>query len=147
VADHSDSYATEIEIDAPPEVVYRHLTQPDALTHWMGEHATLEPVPGGRFEVDIAGTPVRGHYLEANPSRVVVTWGIAGSDDLPPGSTELEFTLEPIGARTRVHLVHRNLPDPHAQRHARGWQHYLPRLAIAAAGGDPGPDSWATATA
>ena len=27
-------------------------------------------------------------------------------------------------------------------RHARGWDHYLGRLAVVAAGGDPGPDPW-----
>src|SRR5262245_43385555 len=103
-----EPYETEIDIDAPPDIVYRHLTQPESLTAGMGEHAILEPVPGGKFEVDIAGTPMRGRYLEAAPHRVVVTWGIAGSDDLPPGSTEVEFTLEAVGQGTRLHLVHRN---------------------------------------
>jgi hypothetical protein len=28
---------------------------------------------------------------------------------------------------------------------AAGWAHYLPRLALAAAGHDPGPDPWAAA--
>ena len=27
-------------------------------------------------------------------------------------------------------------------RHARGWDHYLPRLAAVASGGDPGLDPW-----
>jgi uncharacterized protein YndB with AHSA1/START domain len=145
VADDA-TYETEIDIDAPPEVVFRHLTEPDALTSWMGEHAMLEPLPGGRFEVDIAGTPMRGRYVEATQRRVVVTWGVAGNNEMPPGSTEVEFTLEPVGAGTRVHLVHRNLPDTHAPKHAEGWGHYLPRLAAVAAGSDPGPDPWAPPT-
>ena len=28
------------------------------------------------------------------------------------------------------------------QKHAHGWDHYLPRLEIAASGGDPGRDTW-----
>jgi hypothetical protein len=24
----------------------------------------------------------------------------------------------------------------------QGWEHFLPRLAIVASGGDPGPDPW-----
>jgi hypothetical protein len=26
--------------------------------------------------------------------------------------------------------------------HATGWNHFLPRLSLAAAGTDPGPDPW-----
>jgi hypothetical protein len=26
--------------------------------------------------------------------------------------------------------------------HATGWNHFLPRLTLAAAGTDPGPDPW-----
>jgi hypothetical protein len=28
--------------------------------------------------------------------------------------------------------------------HLIGWEHYLPRLAVAVAGGDPGPDALAS---
>ena len=34
------------------------------MIRWMGQHATLAPVPGGVFEIDINGVPVRGRYLE-----------------------------------------------------------------------------------
>jgi len=36
--------------------------------------------------------------------------------------------------------VHRDLPVGEGAGHEEGWNHFLPRLAIAAAGGDPGPD-------
>ena len=39
-------------------------------------------------------------------------------------------------------MTHSGLPDPEAcASHEQGWTHYLGRLAVAAAGGDPGPDA------
>ena len=35
-------------------------------------------------------------------------------------------------------------PGPMADAHAGGWDHYLGRLVVAAGGGDPGPDPFAT---
>jgi len=35
------------------------------------------------------------------------------------------------------------LPEAARAGHGDVWDHYLPRLAVAAAGGDPGPDPWA----
>lgn len=40
----------------------------------------------------------------------------------------------------RVRLVHRGLPDDAVSDHGGGWAHYLDRLAVRAAGGDPGPE-------
>ena len=48
-------YATSIEIDAAPEVVFDYLTTEAGMTAWMGQHARLDPHPGGEFAVDIAG--------------------------------------------------------------------------------------------
>jgi uncharacterized protein YndB with AHSA1/START domain len=139
----TDAYATEVDLPAPPEEVFRHLTEPAAMVRWMGQHATLKPVPGGAFEVDINGVPVRGQYLEVDPPRrVLVSWGVAGSADMPPGATEVEFTLTPTPAGTRLRLVHRGLPAGQGEIHGTGWGHFLARLTRAAAGDDPGPDPW-----
>jgi metal-dependent amidase/aminoacylase/carboxypeptidase family protein len=43
---------------------------------------------------------------------------------------------------TLVDLIHSGLPEPEAPGHADGWAHFLPRLVVAAAGGDAGPDPW-----
>jgi uncharacterized protein YndB with AHSA1/START domain len=139
----TDQFSTEVDLPASPEEVFRHLTDPAAMIRWMGQHAVLKPVPGGTFELDINGVPVRGRYLEIDPPRrVLVSWGVAGSATMPPGTTEVEFTLTPIQDGTRLRLVHRGLLPGQAQVHAAGWQHFLARLAGAAAGADPGQDPW-----
>jgi len=42
-----------------------------------------------------------------------------------------------------VRVTHTGLSrGPAEERHGRGWDHYLPRLAAVAAGDDPGQDPW-----
>lgn len=136
-------YRDSVDIEAPPDVVFDLLVTPEGLTAWMGESATLEARPGGAFAVDIAGHPIRGAYLEVDrPSRVRVSWGMPGSDDLPPGASTVTFALSPIPGGTRVDLTHSDLPDAQVPGHEYGWRHFLPRLLTAAREGDAGPDGW-----
>ena len=46
----------------------------------------------------------------------------------------------PHGKGTTVRLTHRGLPEDAIGDHTGGWDHYLGRLAVVVAGGDPGPD-------
>lgn len=136
----------EIHIDAPPETVFPYFTDADKMTRWKGRDAKLEATPGGVYRVEIneRDTAV-GEYVEIDPPRrVVFTWGWAGNDGVPPGSSTVEITLTPDATGTLVKLTHRGLPDQNAvDQHSQGWEHFVERLAIAAAGGDPGPDPWA----
>jgi uncharacterized protein YndB with AHSA1/START domain len=135
-----DPVTATVHIDAPPERVWAYFTQPEALVRWMGEYALLEPQPGGHFTVDVKGVPVRGRFLRLDPPhRLLITWGYAGSDRLPPGASIVEVRLTPDGAGTRVDLEHRGLPSAEQPGHATGWTHYLARLSAANVG-NPGPD-------
>jgi len=139
MAEHRSS----IDIDAAPPVVFEFLVTPEGMTSWMGQWASLDPVPGGEFAVDIAGYPARGMFLEVDPPRrVSVSWGFAGSESLPPGSSTVSFELTPTGAGTRVEVVHTDLPPDEVPGHAAGWAHFLPRLIRAAAGEQLPPDTW-----
>ena len=136
-------FSTSIDIDAPPEVVFGYLTSAERVVRWMGEQAELQARPGGTFAVDINGVPFRGQYLEVEPPRrVVLSWGILDSDDLPAGSSRVEITLAPTDGGTRLRLLHSGLPETRAQTHAGGWANYLGRLQLAAGGTDPGVDTW-----
>jgi uncharacterized protein YndB with AHSA1/START domain len=136
-------YSTSIDIAAEPAAVFEFLVTNEGMTAWMGQHADLHPSVGGRFAVDIQGFPVRGEYLEIDPPhRVVVSWGFAGSADLPPGLSRVSFTLTQIAHGTRVDLVHADLPEPQQLGHSRGWAHFLDRLASAAIGHPAGTDHW-----
>ena len=140
----TEPYRTSIEIAAPPAEVYPYFTEPESILRWMGDHAVLDACPGGEFTLDINGVPVRGHFIALEPPhRLVIAWGHAASDLLPPGSSTVEVTLEPTRDGTMLHLEHRDLPAAEAGPHAIGWRHFLGRLAMAASGRDPGPDPFA----
>lgn len=130
-----------VHVVASPERVFAYFTQPQAIVRWMGEYARLEPRPGGQFIVDVRGAPVRGRYLEVDPPhRLVISWGYAGSERLPPGASTVEVRLIAEAGGTRVELEHRDLPVEETPGHVTGWEHYLGRLQMAAAGQGPGPD-------
>jgi uncharacterized protein YndB with AHSA1/START domain len=143
----TDAYTTSVRIEATPAEIFPYFTDPELFVRWMGDWAKLDPTAGGVFAVDINGAPIRGEYLVVEPPhRLVFTWGAAGSTVLPAGSTTVEITLRPVGEgeaqETVLELVHRDLPEEELPKHEEGWAHYLPRIVVAASGGDPGPDPW-----
>jgi uncharacterized protein YndB with AHSA1/START domain len=130
-----------IHVDAPPEAVYDYFTRTQAIVRWMGDWALLEPEPGGHFSLDVKGAPVRGRFLELDaPHRLVISWGYAGSDRLPPGASTVEVRLIARDGGTLVELEHRDLPAEERPGHATGWAHYLDRLEVVGAGGNAGAD-------
>ena len=135
---------SEIRIEASPEAVFPFLTEPDKIVRWKGVEAELHAEPGGMYRVNVTGrADVLGEYVEIDPPRrVVFTWGWVGDAQLPPGSSTVTIELIPDGAATLVRLTHSGLPAGADASQREGWEHFLPRLAIAASGGDPGPDPW-----
>ena len=120
------------------------ITEPDRLRRWQVITARVDLRAGGDYRwTIIPGNSASGTYTEVEPGRrVVFTWGWEGSPDLPPGASTVTITLEPADGGTLVHLVHDELTGEQADSHALGWDHYLGRLASAAADGDAGPDEW-----
>jgi uncharacterized protein YndB with AHSA1/START domain len=138
----------EVRIAASPETVFDFFVDPDRMIQWMGRSAELDARPGGVFRCDINGRNIAsGRYVELDPPRrVVFTWGWEADDAATaPGSSTVEILLEPEGDETHLRLIHSDLPSADAaERHRHGWEHYAERLALAAGGGDPGTDPWAT---
>lgn len=142
--------------------MFAYFTDPARLVQWMGAEATLDPRPGGVFRIvfhpsreaaaviagasgaagELRTNAVLGEFVEVDPyDRIVFTWGYEQElFAMPPQSTAVEVSLTAAGEDTTVRLVHRRLPPAAADFHRGGWEHYLPRLALVAAGGDPGPD-------
>jgi uncharacterized protein YndB with AHSA1/START domain len=134
----------EILIDATPDTIWPFLTEPDKLVQWHGTVAEIDPRPGGVYRVLVMGLfQTAGEYVEVVPKqKIVFTFGWEQEGNpVQPASTTIEITLHPEGDKTRVRLVHRGLPDDVVSDHSQGWDHYLGRLAIAATGGNPGPDT------
>ena len=127
-----DDLVKEIWIDAPPEKVFPFIVEPQLLTRWIGDESWNDPQPGGLFRLRFGESIVRGEFIEVDPPRrAVFTWGHEEAGrGLAPGSTTVEFDLDPDDGGTRVHLRHSGLPNEHERRrHTEGWDHYLPLLA------------------
>ena len=136
----------ETHIAAPPATVFAFLTDPEKIVSWMGGEATTETHPGGLYLLKGIGGDrarvARGAFREVVPvHRLVYTFGWEGSQEVPPGSTLVEIDLIERDGGTLLRMTHSGLPnDAQCAGHSRGWAHYVGRLAIAAAGGNPGID-------
>ena len=137
----------EIFIEAPPEDVFPYFTDAKKMVVWKAVSAEVDGRPGGDFRIDVtgAGDVARGAFLEIeSPHRVVFTWVWEAPDGTPdPRGSIVEVTLTPEGDGTRLRLVHSGVAAARQERSAAGWDHYLTRLKLAAAGQDPGRDPWA----
>jgi uncharacterized protein YndB with AHSA1/START domain len=135
----------EIEIAAPPATVFAFLTDPEKILSWMGAEATTEAHPGGLYLVKGVGgraNVVRGAFREVVPvHRLAYSFGWEGNEEVPPDSSLVEIDLIDRDGGTLLRVTHSGLRNA-AQRanHDRGWVHYLGRLAMAAAGRNPGVD-------
>ncbi|HUK96128.1 MAG TPA: SRPBCC family protein [Gaiellaceae bacterium] len=136
----------ELSIAASPETVWELLVDPGKVTRWMGERAAFDARPGGAYHLAVVpGHTARGEFVEVDrPHRLVFTFGWEdGSSEVEPGTTTVEFELEPQGEGTLLRFTHSGLPSREtAASHAEGWDHYLARLGVTAGGGDPGRDPW-----
>lgn len=141
------SVVREVRIGASPEIVWEFFVDPEKAQRWEGVKVEIDPRAGGALRVDMHGDRniATGILVAVEPySRLVFTWGWEGHPTVLPGSSTVEVTLTPDGDDTVVRLEHRDLPSTEeAANHGEGWSHYLARLTIAGAGGDPGPDPWA----
>jgi uncharacterized protein YndB with AHSA1/START domain len=135
----------EMHIAAPPATVFAYLTDPEKIVSWMGAEAAMEPHPGGLYLVkgvrDSANV-ARGAFREVVPvHRLAYTFGWDGRDQVPPGSSLVEIDLIERDGGTLLRMTHSGLPNAEqCASHDQGWAHYLGRLAMAAAGQDPGID-------
>ena len=160
----------EFRVAARPEVVFAYFTDPAKMTQWMGAHATLDPRPGGICRIVFEPLAARvdsvaaefgaaedgdarrppdavamtGEFVTVDPPRYIsLTWGWEYEPlAVPPQSAAVEVSFTQAGDETVVRLVHRRLPPAAVGFHRAGWAHYLARLTIAAAGGNPGIDPW-----
>ncbi len=124
--------------DAPRELVFRCMLEPEHLTHFWGPAGVSTPLetikvdarPGGMFETvmvndsDGARYPTRAVYVEiTEPERIV--WTEPGS-----GVTTTSIFRDLGGERTELQIRQANAPDGYRSPEARaGFSTSLDRLA------------------
>lgn len=128
-----------VEIGAPPEAVFRALTDPAELPRWWGspemyrtDDWKVDLRPGGRWSCQARSpqgdSEVRGEYLAIEPPRLLeYTWEPSWEEYR---QTIIRCTLEAIPGGTRVSVVHRGITaGESATGHAEGWTRVLGWLA------------------
>lgn len=136
----------EILIDAPVDVVWRTVTEPDQIVRWFADRAVLELHPAGQGRlvfVDRSSGDERAFELVVEavdrPTRFSYRWGQAeGEVPIASNSVLVEFTLAAAGDdRTRLcvretGLAETSWPDEqkgrYAEDHRNGWAHHLGRI-------------------
>jgi len=131
------SASGEIHIDAPPERVWRALTEADELTRWFPLDARVEPGPQGRIWMSWgnefgAWSPVE---VWDPPRHLQVVWTM--SEDAPAQVTD--YHLEALEGGTALRVVTSGFPadaswDDMVEGTRLGWafelrqlKHYLER--------------------
>jgi len=131
----------EILIDAPPDVVWSVVTEPEQIRRWFADEAEIELRVGGggqlkfnssgdsyQLQVEAVEPPRRFAFRWVQPAGAVVREG---------SSMLVEFTLHPEAGGTRLRVVESGFDsvdwsDPEKQRyadnHSRGWESLLGRL-------------------
>ena len=130
----------EILIEAPIDVVWRVVTEPDQIEQWFCTDAELDERIGGAGLMAFE----HGHtyFLEVvafdPPSRLIYRWLREESVKArPENSTLVEFTLQAEAGNTRLRVVESGFDKvdwtdeakaKYFEENSSGWQFYLGRL-------------------
>lgn len=137
-----DRIEREILIDAPIEVVWAVVTEPEHVGTWLGDSAAIELRPGGEMLMTWGeGGRVSGRIERVEPPHIVAfRWGhlsrgpASGAELREGNSTLVEFRLTAEGGGTRLRVVESGFarldgtPEEnarYAEDHERGWEREL----------------------
>ena len=138
----------EVLIEAPADVVWRTITEPDQITAWFADRVELDARPGGvgTFVFENSATKTSSTVAIAvetvdPPRQFAFRWGHPeGVDAVHANSVLVQFTLTADGDdRTRLRVVETGLervdwPDDQRARyvdeHRDGWSVALGRLVV-----------------
>jgi uncharacterized protein YndB with AHSA1/START domain len=131
----------EILIEAPLDVVWSVITEPQHMSGWFGDSADVDLRPGGRLVLrwDENDSTVQGRVERVEPPRLFSFRWIrnAGTDVREEDSTLVEFSLSVEGDATRLTVVESGFrqlsgPDDEKQKdadsHRDGWKLELDEL-------------------
>ena len=102
-----DRIERTVEVAHPPGKVWAALTTAEGLGAWFGNEATIDLRPGGAARMSWTDGPTHDLRVERveEPTVFGFTWHIEGLPEDDPRRTYVEFTLEPVGAGTRLTVV------------------------------------------
>ncbi|HET9411075.1 MAG TPA: SRPBCC domain-containing protein [Candidatus Dormibacteraeota bacterium] len=130
----------EIVIEAPVDVVWRVVTEPEQIKQWFAAEAEVELRVGGGGRLRFQSGQSYSLQIEAvePPRRFAFRWvQPQGSIVRADNSMLVEFTLHPEAGGTRLRVVESGFDGidwsddekmRYAEDHTRGWHTLLDRL-------------------
>lgn len=102
-----DCIERTVELAHPPARVWGALTTAEGLAAWFGHEVAIDLHPGGSARMSWSDGSTKDMRVERveKPTVFGFTWQIDGLPDEDPRRTYVEFTLEPVGAGTRLTVV------------------------------------------
>jgi uncharacterized protein YndB with AHSA1/START domain len=132
-----DRIERSVELAHPPAKVWAALTTAKGLSAWFGDKATIDLRSGGTARMTFASGLTVDMRVERVEEPLVFgfTWRLPDLPEDDPRRTYVEFTLEPVGAGTRLRVVESGfaqLPGDTRREtydsHAEGWASELGEL-------------------
>jgi uncharacterized protein YndB with AHSA1/START domain len=141
----------EILIDAPQDVVWSIVTEPEHVGAWFSNAAEIDLRPGGEAALtwDEYGTVLARVEKVEPPHAFSFRWARPlGAEPGEGNSTLVELMLSPEGDGTRLRVVESGFRDlawsedekaKYAEENSQGWDHELGELVeyVAAQMGSP----------
>ena len=127
-----------VELKAPPERVWRAITDPGELARWFPDEAEFTAEPGalGRLAwADHGAARVRVEEVDA-PRSLIWSWESPDGRPLEEYSTRVEWTLtrRPDGGTTLTVRESGFDNAKHVEMNTQGWTHELEELVEFLAG-------------
>ena len=135
--------AKNIVIDAPPEVVFKAITDQIELTNWFPDQAILETKMGGKMKFSFYKNSKRGNqecgrdtdkFAEGTVTELILnkkisyTWENSAEPDFR--RTVVTWELQKIdNEKTNLKLLHTGFKaGEKVKQYDRGWSHFLDEL-------------------
>lgn len=110
-------YKKHFIVPAPPEEVYRALTNPATIQLWSGEPAEMSTEPGSEFSLWEGS--IAGRNLEfVEDKKIVQEWYFGEQEE----NSIVTIILHPDKKGTSAELKHTNIPDDAYADIVEGWQ-------------------------
>jgi activator of HSP90 ATPase len=109
-------YKKHFIVTAPPEDLYKALTNPNTIRLWSGEPAEMSEEPGTEFS--LWSGSISGMNLEFETDRKVVQEWYFGEQE---EASIVTIILHPHKKGTDVELKHSNIPDDAYNDIVEGW--------------------------
>ena len=161
-----DAVTIELEIEAPPERVFKALTDQKQLFTWWGKEPNvvltkfdMDARKGGKYRFECHAAPgadhgdvgdqlkrnqekqfvCHGEVLECEPPRLLVWSWVANWHEHPDHATTVRWELKPTSNGTLVRVTHSGLRNENIARkdYGQGWQGVLALLRGFSEAADP----------